>query len=102
MITPGKLLSKKARIDILYHLDGLVEAGDLIKRHVRSLKMNLDKDLEKTAQSLTDLEIEVFFHLKYHMKQLRKPFKRLHKRAYDRLAKAERKGAEPGKRHRNT
>lgn len=101
MIPSGKLLSKEARIEILYHLDGLVEAGDLIKKHVRTLKVSLDKDLEKTAQSLTDLEIQVFFHLRYHMKHLRKPFKRLHKLAYDRLLKAERKGAEPEKRRKS-
>lgn len=84
-----KLLSKKERREIEYHLKGLAEAGALIERHTRTLKSSLDTDLEQAARSLADLEVQVFFHLDYHQKHLRRPFKRLVKLVYKRLDAAE-------------
>lgn len=84
-----ELISKELRIEIEYHLDGLVEVADAIRIYTQKLKEVFGKDLEQTAYALTELDIELFFHLGFHIKKLRRPFKKLHDRAYKQLEEAE-------------
>jgi hypothetical protein len=86
-----KLLSPEARCEFEYHLDGLLEAAALARQQARNLKAHLDTDLEKTAEVLSKLDVEIFFHLDYHLKHLRRPFRRLHNLAYARLDEEEKR-----------
>jgi len=98
---PSKPLASPARRRAVdYHLDGLIEAGEAIKNYVESLRSASDHDLNKIADALSELEIEIYFHLRYHMKELRKPFKLLHDAAYRQLDEREAKNRGSKKRRK--
>jgi hypothetical protein len=84
-----RLLSPEAQREIEYHLNGLIEAAALVRRQARILTSHLENDVQKVAAALSQLEVEIFFHLDFHMKHLRRPLARLTNRAYVRLEKEE-------------
>lgn len=67
---------------VAYHLEGLLEAQETIRRVVEELAGVYEKDLEATAGKLTELQGEIYFHQVYHMKELRRPLRELVDAAY--------------------
>jgi hypothetical protein len=63
--------------EFVYHLRGILEAGDVIREQAKALDQAFDIDTETAADILGRLRAELYFHLPYHMKELRKPFLRM-------------------------
>lgn len=68
---------------VAYHLEGLLEVQETIRRVVAELAAVFEKDPESTAGKLTELHEEIYFHQVYHMKELRHPLRRLVDSAYE-------------------
>jgi len=79
--------------EFLYHVRGLLEAHDKLVPLLNRLNETFDTDVEKAAETLSLLEVEIFDHLGYHRKEIRRPLAALARRTYKALEKAEEEAA---------
>lgn len=79
------LRKKDASSTVAYHLEGLLEAMDSIRRRIAQVDAAVKLDPETLAAKMVELQVEIFDHMGYHMKQLRKPLQRLIDASYEDL-----------------
>jgi hypothetical protein len=75
--------------EFLYHVRGLLEAHDNLVPLLNTLNETFDTDVEKAAETLSLLEIEIIDHLGYHRKEVRRPLAALVRRAHQAAEKSE-------------
>jgi hypothetical protein len=63
--------------DLVFHLRGLLESQNRISDLAAKLNLEFGRSEEKFGQTLANLEVEIFFHVKYHIRELRRPFELL-------------------------
>ncbi len=80
--TLNKLRSQFDVEGFVYHFREILEINDSISLLLEELSENCEKDPGRTADLLSNLEVEVLHHLKYHVHELQKPFSILLERAY--------------------
>lgn len=81
----AELRLKEPGSEVAFHLEGLLEASDKLRSHVARLDSSYPADEEAAADSMVDLQVELYTHFFYHLKKLRLPLKRLIDSAYERL-----------------
>lgn len=67
------------------HLRGLIEAHEKFGEILVELDKAYGVDHETTAEKLTELQVEIYFHHVHHMKALRAPLGDLVDAAYRRI-----------------
>ena len=94
MIVRNRFGEKEWQNTLVYHLNGLEEAANALRQHIRTLDLVWAKDDEETEKALVGIFVELF-QLQYHKKEVRRPFARLHNNFY---ASQEKKGTGKGDR----
>lgn len=68
-----------------YHLCGVIDALNDVKRYALALEASYGLDDEAASSAISSLQVHLFFHLPYHLKKLRRPFIRLNHEIYAKL-----------------
>jgi len=81
----SRLASDERLRELLYHIKGLIEAGDNLSQLATKLNNAYERDAVAFARTTSEIEVETFDHIGYHLKKLRRPLARLQKEAYGHL-----------------
>jgi hypothetical protein len=71
--------------ELLYHVNGIVEASENVAELTRTLNETYGRDSDAFAETTSLLEVQALEHLGYHVKSMRKPLRRLQRQAYGSL-----------------
>ena len=85
----SKLSMHEELRDFLYHARGLLETHDKLVSLLNTLNETFDTDVEKAAETLSLIEVEIFDHLGYHRTEIRRPLAALARRTYKALEKSD-------------
>jgi hypothetical protein len=72
--------------EVVYHLKGILEAGDKIASLVQRLDSVIDADDRDACDIVALLEVEIYHQLDYHSAELRAPWDALVEKLNARLA----------------
>lgn len=68
--------------EFLFHLLGIVEVQDVLASLLRDFEKSYRAQPRKAERVLSQLEVEIYMHIKYHMDCLRQPFEAALSRFY--------------------
>src|SRR5882762_8383637 len=77
--------------EFLYHIKGLIEADEKLASLMEALNGSYDTDLEKTAETLSLIEVEIVDHIGYHRKTLKNLLAKLLRNTYRTLERVDQK-----------
>jgi hypothetical protein len=76
---------KKELEEFVFHLRGIIEAQGMIEEKALEFDALYERDEEKAAEALADLQVQIFTHLVFHIKKLSRPFIKLSREAFGKL-----------------
>lgn len=71
---------------VAFHLEGLIDASDRIRRHIELLDQLFCGEAEPAAEVLVQLNEEIYTHLRHHLKHLRGPLQELVDTMYQKIS----------------
>jgi hypothetical protein len=81
----NQLREQDASSAVAFHLEGVLDASDNIRAHLAKLDQNFGQAPDVAADTLVDLQVELYTHLVHHLKELRKPLEVLVSGEYGKL-----------------
>ena len=75
--------------EFLYHIKGLIEAGENLSELVTKLNRAYERSAADYARTTSEIEVETFDHIGYHIKKLRRPLAEIQREAYATLDESE-------------
>lgn len=81
----SQLREKDPSSAVAFHLEGVLDADERIRAHLAKLDQHFRRDPDAAADTLVDLQVELYSHLAHHLKELRKPLEALISGEYAKL-----------------